>query len=255
MQKTLESRYSRQIPLLGTAGQEKLFSSKVLVVGVGGLGSAAAMYLASAGVGHLVLSDYDQVELSNLQRQIAHRNADIGRLKVDSARDTLLALNPDVRVTTIPYVLEGTGLEKVLSSCHAVVDASDNFETRFSLNRACYQVGVPMIYGAVLGMKGQVGVFPFQGEAPCYECLYPDDGRPEETCAQFGVLAPLVGVIGAMQAVETIKLLAGIGDLLIGRVLLLDALTTQWKILRFYRDPKCPTCGLPRQIRQSFQNL
>ncbi|CAK0775747.1 Molybdopterin-synthase adenylyltransferase [Gammaproteobacteria bacterium] len=248
MQKSLESRYSRQTPLLGVVGQEKLFSSKVLVVGVGGLGSAAAMYLASAGVGHLVLSDYDQVDLSNLQRQIVHRNADVGRLKVDSAQDTLLALNPDVKITTIPYVLEDIALEEVVVSCNAVVDASDNFETRFSLNRACYKAGVPMIYGAALGMAGQVAVFPFRGEAPCYECLYPDDGNLEETCAQFGVLAPLVGVIGTMQALETLKLLAGIGELLIGRVLLLDALTAQWKTLRFYRDPKCPTCGLPKQI-------
>ncbi|CAK0770520.1 Molybdopterin-synthase adenylyltransferase [Gammaproteobacteria bacterium] len=248
MNDTQRIRYSRQIllPGLGEGGQECLLAARVLIVGVGGLGSAVAMYLAAAGVGRLVLSDYDQVDLSNLQRQIAHRSVDVGRLKVDSARDTLLALNPEIEVTVIPRALDGLELEEEVCHCNVVVDACDNFETRFALNRACHRAGIPLISGAAMGMEGQVAVFPHQGEAPCYHCLYRDDGSPGETCSRLGVLAPLVGIVGAVQATETLKLLTGMGEPLIGRLLLLDASTMEWRTLRLRRDPDCPTCGIPQ---------
>jgi len=237
-------RYSRQIllPAFGEKGQERLLDARVLIVGVGGLGSAVAMYLAAAGVGQLVLSDYDHVDLSNLQRQIAHRSVDVGRLKVDSARDTLLAINPEIRVTVIPRALEDPELEEEIHRCDIVVDACDNFETRFAINRASHYAGVPVVSGAAIGMEGQVAVFPHCGEAPCYHCLYRDDGSPGETCSHIGVLAPLVGIVGAVQATETLKLLVGIGEPLIGRLLLLDASTMEWRMLRLKRDPACPVC-------------
>ncbi len=241
-------RYSRQmlLPGFGEAGQTWLLGARVLVVGVGGLGSAVAMYLAAAGVGHLVLSDYDRVDLSNLQRQLAHRNEDVGRLKVDSARDTLLALNPDITVTVIPYVLEDANLEEEVRRCTVVVDACDNFETRFALNRACHRTRVPLISGAAVGMAGQVAVFPHQGETPCYHCLYQDDGTPGEPCTRIGILAPIVGIIGSVQATETLKWIVGLGDPLVGRLLVLDALAMTWRTLRLKRDPACPICGTKR---------
>ncbi len=238
-------RYSRQIQLpdFGEEGQERLRSARVLVVGVGGLGSAAAMYLAAAGVGHVVLSDYDRVDLSNLQRQIAHRSRDVGRLKVDSARDTLLALNPEIEVTVIARALDDAELAEEARYCNAVVDACDNFETRFAINRACHRVGVPLVSGAAVGLAGQVAVFSHQRGAPCYHCLYQDDGSADEPCARLGILAPVVGIVGAVQATETLKLLAGLGEPLIGRLLLIDALTMTWRTLRLRRDPACSTCG------------
>ena len=238
-------RYSRQLrlPSFGDAGQEQLLAARVLVVGVGGLGSAAAMYLAAAGVGHLVLADYDQVDLSNLQRQIAHRTADIGRLKVESARDTLLALNPEIQVTPLARSLDGEELVREIKLANLVMDASDNFETRFALNRVCHQQATPLVSGAAMGLEGQVTLFPHQGDAPCYNCLYPDDGQPGETCSQLGVLAPLVGIIGALQANEAVKWLTGMGEPLVGRVWLLDGLAMEWRCLRLPRDPDCPTCG------------
>ncbi|CAK0740198.1 Molybdopterin-synthase adenylyltransferase [Gammaproteobacteria bacterium] len=238
-------RYSRQIllPSLGEQGQEHFIAARVLVIGVGGLGSAVAMYLAAAGVGQLVLSDYDLVDLSNLQRQIIHRSVDVGRLKVDSARDTLLAINPEIQVTVIPRALDGLELEEEIRHCNVVIDACDNFETRFAINDASHRASVPVVSGAAMGMEGQVAVFPHYGNAPCYHCLYRNDGNPGETCSRLGVLAPLVGIVGAVQATETLKLLAGIGEPLIGRLLLLDASTMEWRTLRLKRDPACPTCG------------
>lgn len=239
-------RYGRQIllPALGVEGQERLLAARVLVVGIGGLGSPVVMYLAAAGVGRLVLVDYDQVELSNLQRQVVHHTADVGRLKVDSARERLASLNPEVRVDTHARVLEGEELVAEARAADVVVDASDNFATRFTLNAACFEAGTPLVSGAAIRLEGQVSVFdPRRPESPCYRCLYPDASELEETCSRIGVLAPLLGVIGSLQATETLKILLGKGDPLIGRLLLIDLLGMDFRTLRLRRDPACPVCG------------
>ena len=240
-------RYSRQIllPQVGIEGQEKLQSSRVLIVGLGGLGSPAAMYLAAAGVGHLVLADYDRVDLTNLQRQIVHRSADVGRPKVESARDTLLALNPLVRVSTLAERMEGDALAREVAAADVVLDASDNFATRYAVNEACVRARTPLVSGAAIRLEGQIAVFrPGRDESPCYRCLYPQQlGELEETCSQTGILAPLVGIIGSVQALEAIKLLLGIGETLCGRLLVLDAATLEWRALKLRRDPHCPVCA------------
>lgn len=239
-------RYSRQIllPQLGTSGQQTLIDARVLIIGMGGLGAPVAMYLAAAGVGHLVLNDYDQVDLSNLQRQVIHRNADIGRLKTDSARDQLIALNPEIRVSTLPRSLVEDELAEEIGQANLIVDCSDNFETRFTLNRLCVRARTPLVSGAAMRMEGQVAVFMNDGShGPCYQCLYPDDGEQGDTCSRIGVLAPLVGAIGSLQAIEAIKVLTGIGVSLAGYLLVFDALDMEWRKLRLRRDPNCPTCG------------
>lgn len=238
-------RYSRQIllPAFDIAGQECLGRSRALIVGLGGLGSAAAMYLAAAGVGRLILVDFDTVDLSNLQRQIVHRTADIGRLKVESARDTLLALNPLVEVVTVPKALDDTELLERVRQADVVVDASDNLPARLAINAACVRAGVPLVSGAAIRLEGQVLVWRPCGEGACYRCLYRDAGMNPETCAQTGVLAPVVGVIGGIQAVEAIKVLTGLGETLDGRLLLLDAARMEWRTLKARRDPACPACG------------
>lgn len=238
-------RYSRQIllPAFDIAGQECLGRSRALIVGLGGLGSAAAMYLAAAGVGRLILVDFDTVDLSNLQRQIVHRTADIGRLKVESARDTLLALNPLVEVVAVPKALDDTELLERVRQADVVVDASDNLPARLAINAACVRAGVPLVSGAAIRLEGQVLVWRPCGEGACYRCLYRDAGMNPETCAQTGVLAPVVGVIGGIQAVEAIKVLTGLGETLDGRLLLLDAARMEWRTLKARRDPACPACG------------
>ncbi len=239
-------RYSRQImlPRVDVAGQQRLLDARVLIVGLGGLGSPVAMYLAAAGVGTLVLCDDDEVDLSNLQRQIAHTTDAVGRPKVESAADTLRALNPGVRVHTIAERLEGAALEAAIARSDAVVDASDNFATRFVLNDACARARVPLISGAAIRMEGQVSVFHHErGGGPCYHCLYRDEGELEATCSENGVLAPVVGIIGCVQATETLKVLLGIGETLGGRLLLLDALTMEWRTLKLRPDPACPVCS------------
>lgn len=238
-------RYSRQImlPSIGIEGQERLLGARILIVGLGGLGSPAAMYLAAAGVGTLVLVDFDQVDLTNLQRQIVHTNARIGELKVDSARETLHALNPECRVETIPRQLDEAALLRQIEEADLVLDGTDNFATRFAINKACYQSGTPLVSGAAIRMEGQITVFTGESGGPCYHCLYPDEGEMDETCSANGVLAPLVGVIGSLQALEAIKQLTGAGKTLQGRLLLLDALAMEWRTLRLPRDPACPVCG------------
>ena len=238
-------RYSRQIqlPQIGTHGQQQLLAARALIIGMGGLGAPVAMYLAAAGIGHLVISDYDQVDLSNLQRQIIHRNADIGRLKTDSARDQLLALNPDIRITTLSHTLADDELQQQIEAANVVIDCSDNFATRFSLNRLCVASGTPLVSGAGVRMEGQVTVFLNDGSGPCYQCLYQDNDEQGDSCAQIGVLAPLVGAIGSLQAIETIKLLTGIGESLSGYLLVFDALEMEWRKLRLRRDPDCPACS------------
>ena len=246
MDERLAERYSRHVRLvqIGLEGQERLNAARVLVVGLGGLGSPVAMYLAASGVGHIVLSDYDVVELSNLQRQIVHRSDDVGRNKVESARDTLLALNPEIEVTPIHWALDDD-LDAEVAAATVVVDATDNFESRFALNAACWSHGTPLVSGAAIRMEGQIAVFdPRDPASPCYRCLYSDDGPVEgEPCALVGVLAPLLGIIGSVQAVETIKLVAGFGTSLAGRLIAFDATDMEWRELRLGKDPACPVCA------------
>lgn len=239
-------RYSRQImlPELDVAGQQRLIEARVLIVGAGGLGCPAAMYLAAAGIGHLTLADHDTVELSNLQRQIAHSEARLGQLKVESARETLAQLNPEVEVEVIAERLEGEALAAAVAGADVVVDASDNFRTRFAINEACLQQGKPLVSGAAIRMEGQVAVFDARDSAsPCYRCLYGGGEDEDLNCATNGVIAPLVGIIGTVQAMEVLKLVAGFGLPLTGRLLLLDAASMQWREMRLPRDPKCPACA------------
>lgn len=239
-------RYSRQIllPSFGVAGQECLRAASVLVVGLGGLGSPAAMYLAAAGVGRLVLADFDAVDLSNLQRQILHTTDRLGMAKAESARIALTALNPEVELVLVKRSLTDETLPQVVADVDLVVDGSDNFATRFAVNAACMAARKPLVSGAAIRMEGQVAVFSGQPGGPCYQCLYPRDGGVEETCSANGVLAPVVGIIGSIQATEAIKLLAGLGEPMTGRLLLLDAATMEWRSLRLSSDPACPICGL-----------
>jgi adenylyltransferase/sulfurtransferase len=240
-------RYSRQIflPEIDVRGQERLLASTVLIVGVGGLGSAAAMYLAAAGVGTLLLADPDVVELSNLQRQIVHATADIGLPKVVSAQRRLAALNPGTRIEPLRERLEGEPLAAAVGRADAVVDGSDNFPARFAVNRACVARSVPLVSGAALRFEGQIGVFaPHAGaDEPCYRCLYDEVEDEAETCSRAGVIAPLLGVVGSIQAVEVLKLLIGAGRPLQGRWLRYDALAGTWHMSRVARDPRCPVCA------------
>ncbi len=246
MNSAQQARYARHIalPQIGAAGQEKLLNARVLIIGMGGLGSPAAIYLATAGVGHLVISDYDRVELSNLQRQILHNHASIGTTKVASAQQHLLSLNPDLRVTALDYQLDEAELAEQTQLADLVLDCSDNFATRFAVNRACVQARTPLVSGAAIRYEGQLAVFkPAHADSPCYQCLYQDTGADGDTCTQIGVFAPLVGVIGCLQAAEALKVLLGVGEDLGGRLLLVDALTQEWRTLRVRKDPKCAVCG------------
>jgi molybdopterin-synthase adenylyltransferase len=238
-------RYSRQLmlPAIEVAGQEKLLAASVLVVGMGGLGCPAALYLAAAGVGHLTLVDHDTVDISNLQRQIAHTTASVGRLKVDSARETVLALNPGISVRTHASKLEGDELRHLVAQHDAVLDCTDNFAVRFALNAAAVAAQVPLISAAAIRLEAQISVFDARDpQSPCYRCLYEEDATADLSCAHNGVLAPLVGVVGSLQALECIKLLTGCGKTLTGRLLLLDAKELQWRELQLRKNPECPVC-------------
>lgn len=235
-------RYSRHIllPEIGIAGQERLLNAKVLIVGLGGLGSPVAMYLAAAGVGHLLLCDFDNVDLSNLQRQLLHNTQTIGQRKVDSARTTLLALNPTIKLTLLPQHGEKTDS---VATADVVVDCSDNLNTRLAINQACVKAAKPLVSGAAIRFEGQLAVFRNDlPDNPCYNCLYSQQQAQTETCTQTGVFAPLVGVIGSLQAVETIKLLTGAGQTLTNQLLLFDALNMEWCTLKLTKNPACPTC-------------
>ncbi|MCB2263256.1 MAG: molybdopterin-synthase adenylyltransferase MoeB [Candidatus Thiosymbion ectosymbiont of Robbea hypermnestra] len=246
-------RYSRQImlPTVGVEGQERLLAARVLVVGLGGLGSPVALYLAAAGVGTLVVADFDAVELSNLQRQILHTSERLGMSKVDSAQRALRAINPRVRIEGFEGRIDADTLPALLAGADAVVDGCDNFATRFAVNEACFRAGVPLISGAAIRTEGQVAVFPGRPGGPCYQCLYPRDGVADETCTATGVLGPVVGIVGSIQATETLKLLTGAGDPLCGRLLLLDALTMEFRGLRLTADPHCSLCGVRPSASQS----
>ncbi len=239
-------RFSRQImlPELDVAGQETLLNARVFIVGMGGLGSPAAMYLAAAGVGTLVIADDDDVELSNLQRQIVHDTDAIGDAKVASAARTLKRLNPAVAIETVSTRLEAAGLEEEARRADVVLDATDNFASRYAINDACWAAGTPLVSGAAIRWEGQIAVFdPRRPDAPCYRCLYREGSDEALNCADNGVIAPLVGIVGTCQALEAIKLLCGIGETLAGYVLYFDALYMDWRKLRLKRDPECPTCG------------
>ena len=238
-------RYSRQImlPGLGVEGQERLRAATVLVVGLGGLGSPVALYLAAAGVGRLLLADFDAVDLSNLQRQILHTTDRIGQPKADSARAALAAINPEVETIAVKRSLTDDTLPELVAQADLVVDGCDNFATRFAVNAACVAARKPLVSGAAIRLEGQVAVFSGQPGGPCYQCLYPRHGEVDETCTANGVLAPLVGIIGSIQATEAIKVLTGLGRPLFGRLLLLDAADMEWRALAIPADPACPICG------------
>lgn len=243
-------RYSRQImlPEIDVAGQERLAESRVLIIGLGGLGSSASIYLAAAGVGHLVIVDFDNVDLSNLQRQIVHTTADIDRPKVDSARDHLHELNPDITITAINRILEGAALDEEVINADVVIDASDNFKTRFLINEACVRNKTPLVSAAAIRFEGQISVFnPEDENSPCYRCLYNDDAMVTETCTANGVIAPLLGIIGSIQANETLKLLMNTGQTLQGKLLLLDVLNMEWHQPILKKDPDCPVCSHGKQ--------
>jgi molybdopterin/thiamine biosynthesis adenylyltransferase len=239
-------RYSRQImlPEMDVAGQQRLRSATVLIVGMGGLGCPAAMYLAAAGVGHLVIVDDDVVELTNLQRQIAHGQDALGQAKVASAETTLKNLNPHVRITAIKQRLGTEQMQEIVPSMTLVLDACDNFSTRFQLNAVCVEHKIPLVSGAAIRMEGQVSVFDSRDAgSPCYQCLYQLGDDDQASCARNGVMAPVVGIIGAVQAMEAIKLIAGVGVSLVGRLLLLDARSMQWREMKLPRDPECTICA------------
>lgn len=239
-------RYSRQImlPDVDIEGQEKLLAARVLIIGLGGLGSPVAMYLAAAGAGHLVLADFDTVDLSNLQRQIAHTTDRIGQTKVESAAKALRELNPDVQITCITQALDTESLALQIANVDVVVDCCDNFTTRFAVNAACVVAKVPLVSGAAIRLEGQVAVFDNRDpNCPCYRCLYDEESEENTTCAANGVLAPLVGIIGSMQALETIKLIVGFGKTLAGKLLIFDARYSQWRELKLPKDKNCPTCS------------
>jgi len=240
-----KARYRRHLslPEVGEAGQARLFQSRVLLLGAGGLGSPAALYLAAAGVGTLGIVDSDVVEVSNLQRQVLHRSSDAGRPKTDSARDALTALNPDLRVLTFPERLTAANVLRIVRGFEVVVDGGDNFPTRYLLNDACVKEGIPLVHGSVYRFEGQATTL-LPGVGPCYRCLYPSPPPPElaPSCAEAGVLGVLPGLIGLVQANEVLKLLLGIGTPLVGRLLTFDALGTRFSELSLRRDPACPTC-------------
>lgn len=240
-------RYSRHIllPEIDIAGQEKLIQSSAFILGAGGLGSPAALYLAASGIGKLVICDHDQVDLTNLQRQILHNTASIGKSKADSAKNTLQRINPQIKIIPLSEYATPDLLNKEIGEVDIVVDASDNFSARHLLNQACLIHRKPLISGAAVRFTGQVTVFNFrQDNSPCYHCLFPDSGESDDPeCAVMGVFSPLTGIIGCIQAAETIKVLLEIGETLHGRLLLLDGLTMRFRSFTLSKDPHCPACG------------
>ena len=239
-------RYSRHILLdeIGVEGQERIAASHALVVGAGGLGSPVALYLGTAGVGRITLVDHDSVDLTNLQRQVAHTLARVGQPKARSARESVGAINPEVRVEPVVARADDALLAALVPTADVVVDCTDNFSTRQAINRACVVHGKPLVSGAAIRFDGQLGVYDTgNARSPCYACVFPPtDDFEEALCATMGVFAPLVGIIGTMQAAEALKLLAGVGTSLAGRLQMLDARTMEWTELKVSRDPACPVC-------------
>jgi len=239
-------RYSRQImlPQVDVAGQEKLLAARALIIGAGGLGSPAAMYLAAAGIGHIVITDHDVVELSNLQRQLLHNDTDLGHNKADSAQQTLVAINPGIRVTPIAEKLHGEQLDNEVRLADVVLDCSDNFATRFAVNSTCVKHRTPLVSGAAIRTEGQLSVFDSRDKkSPCYSCLYKEGEEEDQTCSDTGVLAPITGIIGSLQAMEALKVILSLGQTLVGRLLVFDGLSHEWRTLKLNRDPACLVCG------------
>ncbi|MGW8389950.1 HesA/MoeB/ThiF family protein [Pseudoduganella sp. HUAS MS19] len=243
-------RYSRHILLdeIGIEGQQAILQGRALVIGAGGLGSPAALYLASAGIGQLTIVDHDCVDLTNLQRQIAHTTERVGQPKAESARATLHAINPECQVNALVERADDARLAALVAQHDVVLDCTDNFKTRHAVNRACVAHRVPLVSGAVIRFDGQVSVFDTRVSGPCYSCLFPQDQPFEDVaCSTMGVFAPLVGVVGAMQAAEALKLVMGIGESLSGRLLLLDGLRMEWNSISITRNEACPVCGTQHQ--------
>lgn len=240
-------RYSRHILLdaLGIEGQERILNAHALIIGAGGLGSPSALYLASAGVGKITLVDDDTVDFTNLQRQILHTQARVGMPKAESGQQALSAINPEIEIIPLQQKLSGAALDALVASADTVLDCTDNFATRHAINRACVHHRKPLVSGAAIRFDGQISVYDQRrDDSPCYHCLFPEGEEIEEVrCAVMGVFAPLTGIIGTMQAAETLKLLAGIGESLTGRLLLLDALEMEWRSVRFKKDAGCAVCG------------
>ncbi|PFG53441.1 adenylyltransferase/sulfurtransferase [Marinobacter sp. LV10R520-4] len=239
-------RYSRQIlmPNFDIAGQQALKSARVLIVGSGGLGCPVALYLGAAGVGHLTLVDDDHIEVANLQRQIAFETAQLGESKAERLADRIRGINPLITVDVIRQRLENEDFDAPVAQASLVLDCCDNFNTRFALNRACVKAGVPLVSGAAIRGEGQISVYDSrQPQSPCYHCLYPEQGNEDLTCSEAGVIAPLVGMIGAAQAMEAIKVISGVGKTLVGRLLIVDAWRMEWREMKLAKDPACPVCS------------
>ncbi|MEO1917411.1 MAG: molybdopterin-synthase adenylyltransferase MoeB [Candidatus Thioglobus sp.] len=237
-------RYSRQImlPQIGSEGQESLLNSTMLLIGMGGLGSPSAMYLAASGVGHLIIADFDQVELSNLQRQIVHHTDDIGKDKVDSAKAKMVAINPNIKVTTIKDLNENN-LNSWISEVDVVLDGTDNFDTRFKVNKACVEEKKPLVSAAVIRFEGQLSVFKgYEKHQPCYQCLYSVEGNSDENCVENGVLAPVAGVMGSLQALQAIKVVLNLGEQLVGKLMMIDALDLTFRSVKINKDSACKIC-------------
>jgi adenylyltransferase/sulfurtransferase len=239
-------RYSRQIlmPNFDIAGQQALKFARVLIVGSGGLGCPVALYLGAAGVGHLTLVDDDRIEVANLQRQIAFETAQMGESKAERLADRIRGINPLITIDVIRQRLAGEDFDAPVTQASLVLDCCDNFNTRFALNRACVQAGVPLVSGAAIRGEGQISVYDSrQPQSPCYHCLYPEQGNEDLTCSEAGVVAPLVGMIGAAQAMEAIKVISGVGNTLVGRLLIVDAWRMEWREMKLAKDPACPVCS------------
>ena len=240
-------RYSKQImlPQIDIEGQQKINDSTILIIGMGGLGSPTALYLAAAGVGHIIIADFDQVELSNLQRQIIHSTSDIGDDKVNSAKTKLLELNPNITVTVANEIMHSDNLSSLIKDVDIVLDGTDNFESRFEINKACVECHKPLISAAVIRFEGQISVFKgYEVGQPCYQCLYSEQGNGRESCVENGVLAPVAGLVGTIQALQAIKVLLGLGEQLCGELLLIDGLDLSFRKVKIAKDSKCPICGL-----------
>lgn len=239
-------RYSRHVllPDIDVAGQERLKKSRVLIVGLGGLGSPVAMYLAASGIGYLCLADFDEVDVSNLQRQVVHSQASVGINKAESAKQTLQGLNDRITINTIGHKISSEDWDGIIESFDVVVDCTDNFDTRFAINAACYRQKVVLVSGAAIRFEGQLTVFnPKDAASPCYQCLYSPDASEALSCAEAGVISPLVGVIGSLQALEVVKWISEAGDALVGRLVLFDGKTHQWRELKLPKDPNCVICA------------
>ena len=238
-------RYSRQImlPQIGIEGQQALLDSTMLLVGMGGLGSPTALYLAAAGVGHLIIADFDKVELSNLQRQVIHHTDDIGAFKVDSAKEKMLAINPNIKVTTVK-TLNNENLNSWVGKANVVLDGTDNFDTRFKINQACVEEKIPLVSAAVIRFEGQLSVFKgYESTQPCYQCLYSTEGNSDENCVENGILAPVAGVMGSLQALQAVKVVLDLAEQLIGKLMMIDALDLSFRTIKINKDKSCVICN------------